>query len=180
MDWQGLSRRFSADHPHEPQVLGRLEVALNQAREALQMMAGHGYRFHLADGAGQPHPAWPRKLYHVNLSPNGRLVYTEQEAEELGAGWFDSLLRAQLWDGMETQFNGRGGIPKSPRVPAPIYGSGLYISAEEAERISELADFVREFKLKNKWENTNSTSENGALLAPPKPDLGKESEIAGV
>lgn len=151
MDWQGLARRFNADHPHEPQILGRLEVALNSAREALQIMAGHGYQFHLAEGQGTLLQQWPRKLYHVDLAPNGRLVFTEQEAEELGAGWFDSLLRAQFWDGLETQFNGRGGIPKTPRVPAPIYNSKTYISPDEAQRLVELAEFVKEFKEKNKW-----------------------------
>jgi hypothetical protein len=103
-------------------------------------------------------------------------VYTEKEAEELGAGWFDSLLRAQLWDGMETQFNGRGGVPKTPRVPAPVYNSGVYISADEAERITELAEFVREFKLRNKWEPQAPTDETEGTVPLPKPDLGKESE----
>lgn len=159
MDWQGLSRKFASDHPHSPQTLGRLEVAINQAREALQIMAGHGYVYHLAEGTGQPLPAWPRKLYHVDQAPNGVLVYTEKEAEELGPGWFDTLARAQFWDGMETQFNGRGGVAKTPRVPAPIYNQKSYISAEEAARLNELADFIAQFKRDHKWEEPESALE---------------------
>lgn len=180
MDWQGLSRKFASENHTRPQTLARLEVALAQAREALQIMAGHGYIYHLAEGSGTPFPPWPKKLYHVDLSPNGRMVYTEKEAEELGPGWFDTFARAQFWDGLETQFNGRGGIPKTPRVPAPIYNSKSYISEDEARRLSELADFVLKFKSEHKWETGDAIKE--PQTAQPdgsggtQPELREESE----
>ena len=74
MDWQGLSRQLAAEHAHQPQTLGRCEVALCSAREALQILAGHGHQFYLAPGSGEPFPEWPKRLFHVDQAPNGRQV----------------------------------------------------------------------------------------------------------
>lgn len=155
MDWQGLSRKIAAEKHDHPHALSRCEHALGMAREALQLLSAHGYVFHLAEGAGESLPDWPRKLFHVDLAPNGRLVFTQQEAEELGAGWFDTLARAQFWDGMETQFQGRGGVPKSPRVPAVIYAP-LLLSAEEVQRVAEFKRMVAEFKAAHRWEKKDA------------------------
>lgn len=158
MDWQGLSRRIAADHPHKPQILGRCEVAIASAREALQILASHGYHFHLAEGNGSEYPKWPRKLYHVDTAPNGILVYNEKEAEELGPGWFDTLQKAQFWDGMERQFQGRGGIPRSPRVPAPIFG--LQTSVDPAEA-ADRATLIAAFKALHSWEKPEVLADAG-------------------
>lgn len=159
MDWQGLSRLLLADHQHEPQTLGRLELALKMAQEALQMMAGHGHQFHLAPGPGPVHPEWPRKLYHVDSAPNGILVYTEKDAEELGPGWFDSFQKAQFWDGLETQFNGRGGVAKSPRVPVPLLLCKIHNDPEEEQR---RLDLIAAFKALNRWEKPHALEEQKA------------------
>lgn len=163
MDWNGLFRKISSEHPHEPQLLGRCELAIANAKEALQILAGHGYHFHLADGAGTPYPEWPKKLYHVDSSSNGTLVYTQQEAEALGPGWFDSLQKAQFWDGMEHQFHGRGGVKLSARLPLPIFGAQSTSDSEEAR---QRADLIAAFRALNRWERpaaleSDSTDEVG-------------------
>lgn len=151
MDWEGLKRKLAAEHYNEPQTLGRLEVALRSAQEALQILSGHGHHFHLADGPGKPYPEWPRTLFHVDLAPNGRLVYTEWEAKDLGPGWFDTLQKAQHWDGVETQFNGRGGVPKSPRA---LEATGQKSDSQAAvdKFLSDMRQrAIEEFKARNRW-----------------------------
>lgn len=153
MDWQGLSRKLFADHQHQPQTLGRLELAMKQAQEALQIMEGHGHVYHLAEGHGPKHPEWPRTLYHVDSAPNGVIAYTEQEAADLGPGWFDSFQKAQFWDGLETQFNGRGGVAKSPRVPVPSLLCKIENDPEEELRRQQL---IAAFRALNRWEKPNA------------------------
>lgn len=172
MDWQGLSRQLLAEHQHEPQTLGRLELALKMAQEALQLMAGHGHVYHLAEGPGEKLPEWPRKLYHVDSSPNGIIIYSEEEAIALGPGWFDSFQKAQFWDGLETQFNGRGGVAKSPRVPAPIFAMQ---TTSDPEADESRRAFVSAFRLLNKWERPNALE----LTQTTQPDGsgGEQSEL---
>jgi hypothetical protein len=164
MDWQGLSRKLFADHQHQPQTLGRLELAMKQAQEALQIMEGHGHVYHLAEGHGPKHPEWPRTLYHVDSAPNGVVAYTEQEAADLGPGWFDSFQKAQFWDGLETQFNGRGGVAKSPRVPVPSLLCKIENDPEEEERRKVL---IAAFRALNRWEKPAAIYEaDGTEIAP--------------
>lgn len=175
MDWQGLSRQMMAEHQQQPQILGRLEMAINQAREALQIMAGHGHVYHLAEGPGEKHPEWPRRLYHVDSAPNGIIVYTEKEAEDLGPGWFDSLQKAQFWDGLETQFNGRGGVPKAPRVPVPSLFGKIDNDPEEATQRRAL---IAAFRALNRWETPHALQDEEAGQddgrSSPQPSIRQE------
>ena len=132
MDWLGLERHLLSKHPGDPNRSERVHYALSRAKEALALLEPLGYQFHLADGPGPVWPTWPAMMFHVDAAPNGRLVADEQELEELGPGWFRTQMEAQLWDGVQTQNAGRGGIP---RQSIPALGP--------PPTLAEVAEFMR-------------------------------------
>ena len=176
--------RYCAKHAAEMDSRTQPEVALCSAREALQILAGHGHQFYLAPGSGETFPEWPKRLFHVDQAPNGRQVFSQQDAEDLGPGWFDSFQKAQFWDGMETQFNGRGGVPKSPRVPAvPV--AELNILTTDHDDYESRKQLIAAFRALNSWERPQaleivdplSESRVSANRLEAKPELAKDSEI---
>ncbi len=146
MDWKGLRNYLFARHPAEHQKSARIDFALRQAEEALTELSRLGYQYHLADGPGEPYPSWPCLMFHVDAAPNGRLVRSEAEAAELGPGWFRTLMESQLWDGMETQFAGRGGVP---RTSLPALGPGpdlIEVARQQAELERVKNEMIEMFK----------------------------------
>ena len=121
MDWKGLRNHLLAKHPQDAQRCARVDHALRSAEEALSLLTGLGYVFHLEEGPGEKFPEFPCMMFHVDAAPNGRLVHCQEEVEELGPGWFRTLIESQLWDGTQTQFAGRGGVKRQslPAVQRP-------------------------------------------------------------
>lgn len=105
-----LHRQHQADHHHDMQAQEKVRLAFGALDDALTTLSALGHLYHLAVGPAVLPPEWPRVLFHVDAAPNGRVVGSLHEAEELGPGWFDTLQAAQHWDGVRTQFAGRGGV----------------------------------------------------------------------
>ena len=127
-----------------------IEHALRTAEESLNMLSSLGHRFHLAEGPGPIHPQWPKKLFHIDSAPNGRMVADEHEAAELGPGWFDTLNAAQFSDGMDAQFTGRGGV-KRGGLPAILHTWSLEeLSQFTADAEAEKQRRIFEFKTQQK------------------------------
>jgi len=176
MDWKGLRRQLESQHPGNPQVLARIDHALKAAEEALTGLALVGHRFWLTTTEQAPFPDWPRMLFHLNAAPNGRLVLSEFEAEELGPGWFDSLEKSQHWDGVETQFAGRGGVPRSGLPSSPITLDLMEISRQakqaEAAKLARIAEFkaqVAQERAAAELADVNHKRSEGEAPAAPAP-----------
>lgn len=109
MDWKALSDSLAAQHPNEPQKLRLVELAVSQAREAIEHLTRMGHPFHLAPG---PQPAdlwsWPRVYWQAD--GRSRPVYHPHDLVDLGPSWFPTLEEAQQARGRALQFAGRGGI----------------------------------------------------------------------
>lgn len=146
MDFPGLRRHLLAMHPLDPQRQARIERALAQAEESLGALASLGHLFHLAEGSGEAFPEFPRRVFHVDAAPNGRLVYGEAELAELGPGWYDTLEKAQFADGLDTQFMGRGGVNRKG-LPAILQTLSLAeVIALATEAAANKQKRIEEFK----------------------------------
>lgn len=155
MDWAGLKRELEAAHTGDMLALERIRHALQAAEYALSELARLGHRYWLTEEPQQAKPAWPRLLFHVDAAPNGRLVRSEFEAAELGPGWFDSLAAAQHWDGVETQFAGRGGVPRTA-VPTALALDLRDIARQQAEAAAAKQRTIDEFKARLAGRNEES------------------------
>lgn len=111
MNLSALRTRLEAKHSASPQNARRVQLAIAELESGLTALASLGHPMHLVEGSGEaPELGWPRLLFHIDAAPNGRLVFGEAEARELGPEWHTTLERAQHADGVKTQFAGRGGI----------------------------------------------------------------------
>lgn len=133
-----------AEHYGKPQNLSRIEYEFARLGEALAALAVLGHQYHLVDGPDGPaerEEIWPRIYFHVSAAPNGRVVASKWELDELGPGWFPTLEAAQHTDGMETQFAGKGGVGRKT-VPAVVPGSEPAVDSLDERREKLKRDFL--------------------------------------
>ncbi len=109
MDWYILRQRLLAAHSLDPRVSYYIDMALGDAKRAIELLAQHGHQFHLAPGPEPAREAFPRMVFHVDC-PRGRKVWSQFEIIELGDEWYDTLDEAQRSHGLKVQIAGRGGI----------------------------------------------------------------------
>lgn len=105
-----LERQHQADHHHDMQSQEKVRLAFSALDDAITTLSHLGHQYHLAPGTADAVPEWPRVMFHVEAAPNGRVVQSLYEAQELGDGWWDTLQAAQHAEGVRAQFAGRGGI----------------------------------------------------------------------
>ena len=110
-------------HKGRPQEQALCDSALRQIEEALAVLSRFGHHFHLAEGH-QPGTRFPRYVYH--FLKGQRLVGSEWELKELGWGWYDSFRDAELAEGRDIQFAGRGGIRRK-QLPAVNGGKAEFV-----------------------------------------------------
>lgn len=175
MNWSSFLTHLQAKHPGEPQALAKIAHAVGMAKEGLQILTAMGHGFYLTAGAGFEAPNWPRPMFHVDAAPNGRLVNSEFELEELGSGWFDTLEKAQFWDGLDTQFSGRGGVARKglPQVLGSISIDELMQFA--AKQAAEKSARILEFKLARQRQKDDSTGVPASPASPPIEAVKKEN-----
>lgn len=125
MDFSGWKRKLEASHASSPQATAKALRAFALVEEGLKELGALGHPLHLAEGPGAPLAPWPRLLFHVSAAPNGRLVASPWEAEELGPDWYDTLAEAQGADGRAQQFSGRGGVHRRALPVATEYHGGV-------------------------------------------------------
>jgi hypothetical protein len=159
MDWAGLRRALNAAHAGDLQTLERIDHALRDAQQAMDALAALGHRFWLTRTPQPAMPHWPRMLFHVNSAPNGRIVRSEFEAADLGPGWFDTLEAAQHWDGVETQFAGRGGVPRTS-LPATMGLDAATIALQAQQAAKAKAQAIAEFKAARGAQHGADSSNN--------------------
>jgi hypothetical protein len=149
MDWRGFRNQILAKHSASPQNSHALDLAIRSAEEAMSVLAKHGHHFHLAPGDGPSFSDWPKKMFHMDAAPNGRLVQNEYELWDLGEGWCETLEEAQHSDGMATQFRGRAGVN---RRALPVAKPESQKSKEEwlKEQKDEKRRIIEEWKKRNK------------------------------
>jgi len=113
-DLPELKTKIAARVHGSPQSLRLLALAIAELRGGMEKLGSMGYPVYLSETPIEEGIApWPRIYFHQTSAPNGRMVLGERELEELGSGWFDNAQAAAHWDGMETQFAGRGGVPRT-------------------------------------------------------------------
>lgn len=110
MNLAELAQRLLADHHHDPQACQTIVTSLGEIERGLGLLAKLGHVFHLENGPAYDLPQWPRVLFHVESAPNGRVVNSWWEADELGPGWWPTYSEAAHREGVRYQFAGRGGI----------------------------------------------------------------------
>ena len=99
-------------HFDQPQNLMIIRHAFDLIAEGLKLLGSLGHPFHLVEGTSVEGEIWPKVYFHIEAAPNGRLVNSLYDLQDLGPGWYPSLDQAQHADGMATQFDGRGGVRK--------------------------------------------------------------------
>ena len=119
MNWTRLREQLLVHHSSHMQNSARIELALKAVEDGLSELAQLGHPFHLEEGPGKELEEWPKMMYHMRGSPEGRLVRSPEDLEELGPGWYNSWADAQKARGFKSQFNGRGGV-KTAGLPATI------------------------------------------------------------
>lgn len=127
-----LTLRLQAEHFSSPQACLTISAAIAEVEHGLAMLSRIGHVFHLEPGVPYSLPKWPQVLFHVESAPNGRVVNSWWEANDLGPGWWPTLAEAQQREGIRAQFAGRGGVgdrslpmlvdggPAGPRPARPI------------------------------------------------------------
>lgn len=141
-----IKNALLAEHHQRPQNVRRVQIALVKIDEGLKELNSLGHPFHLMQGPRPPAidlelSGWPKVMFHQDAAPNGRLVATKWELADLGPGWFVTAAEAAHWDGLATQFAGRGGVPRRD-VPALVPDEK--VSGESAAEVR--ARLISEFK----------------------------------
>ena len=160
MNLKALKDFLQSKHPHDVRRNAVVEHSLQRVEEGLQALAGIGHHFHLAEGHKPVVAGWPRKLFHLQAAPNGRLFMDEEQLEEAGGlagGWRANALEAQLWDGSETQFAGRGGVPRKG-LPAALREDLDAAARWLAEQTAEIERRKAEFKEARDAEQKSETA----------------------
>lgn len=104
-----LRTKLVAEHYSQPQVVARINSAIEELANGLTTLASLGHQFHLEPGPASPGDKWPKLMFHVSSAPNGRVVNSEWDLTDLGNGWFETLETAQHANGVQVQFAGRAG-----------------------------------------------------------------------
>ena len=117
-----LQTKLLAEHHGKSQDCLEITHGLALVGEGLRMLGRLGHLYHLEDGPPTALPEWPKIMFHVDSAPNGRVVNSEWDLADLGDGWFSTIQEAQHWDGVATQFAGRGGVSRRD-LPMVILGS---------------------------------------------------------
>lgn len=147
MDWHVLQDHLTSTHDGRPQNQRRIEHALRDVQEGLRALASLGHSYHLEEGPSPPSRGWPRTYYHLESAPQGRLINSGFDLDELGDGWYSSLDLARHMDGLRQQFLGRGGVSLgglpalAPQPPSPGEHPGTYLlvrNAREGFIVAEL------------------------------------------
>lgn len=147
-----------AQHSGKPQEMVRMTRALDLVEEGLRDLTAAGHHYHLAEGDGPPVAEWPKILFHLHSAPNGRVIWTEREEQELGDGWFESLEAAQHSDGKHHSMRGRGGATRGG-LPMRLEDF-VPVEARLAEKASEWKEArLREPSLKKRSVKNGKTSE---------------------
>jgi hypothetical protein len=107
MNWKDLRSRVEHQWRSDPSKSMLLCSALSQIEECLSLLSRNGLHWHLEEGH-EPHREFPKTLYHYTLGP--RMVRSEWEQKDLGEGWYSSPGDAEIHEGMDFQFAGRGGV----------------------------------------------------------------------
>lgn len=132
MDWKGLYRILLSQHAGKSQEEEKIRRAIHSAEEALSQLSALGHIFHLEEGPGASYAAWPKILFHISSAPNGRVVNSPWDAEDLGPGWYETSEAAQTAHGIEVQFALRGGIHR--RSLPSVIGPGVSPDDKLAEK----------------------------------------------
>ncbi len=151
MDLNYIRVRHQADHYNSPQNCEAIRLAVDSVSGGLATLARLGHPYHLEPGVLHPPDEWPKTMFHAEAAPNGRLVRSEYEARELGAGWFFTLQDAQHWDGVRAQFAGRGGVGHE-NVPMLVGVRGPQPEMQHKNDNSALIEL---------WKKVNGVKKNG-------------------
>lgn len=148
MDLGPLRDRLLALHIDDMQTITRIIHSVRELESGLAALARLGHPFHLETGhCPVPRTEWPSIWFHAQAAPHGRSFTNEYDLREQGPNWFPTALEAQLWDGMQTQFTGRGGVKRTGVLVALALEDD---SAQVAAQTAETARLVAEFKARNK------------------------------
>ena len=137
MELNALRTKLHAERHGESQVCHEITHGLALVEEGLKMLGRLGYQLHLEEGPPVELSAWPKVMFHAKSAPNGRVVNSRWDLEELGDGWFDTIAEAQHWDGVATQFAGRGGVSRRdlPMVIGTGTGNGPHTPVDNTDLI---------------------------------------------
>lgn len=133
-------------HRSEPQKAMICDLALRTIETALADLAKHGHHFELVEGFAHP-DEWPKIMYHLHQEP--RIVLCQADLRELGLGWYASPWDAQLAEGYEAQYEGKGGVPRPTKPLMLIDGEAVddLMDADWIERVKQ--DFLHQKEMRN-------------------------------
>lgn len=122
LEIEQLRTKHQADHFGSLQQVEQIRLAMAAIDDGLNVLSRLGHRYHLEPGPPPLHNRWPKIMFHVEAAPNGRIVNSEYDAQELGVGWYYTLQEAQHAEGVRAQFAGRGGIGDRsvPMLPGAV------------------------------------------------------------
>lgn len=145
MNLTDLTQRLHADHFSSPQACLTISTAVAEVEHGLALLARLGHVFHLEAGPPYHLPEWPRILFHVESAPNGRVVNSWWEANDLGPGWWPTLSEAQQREGIRAQFAGRGGIGDRS-LPMLVDGGPAGPRPDWGPKPKDNGDLIEEWK----------------------------------
>ena len=146
MNWLSLRAAMQWVHREAPQKAMICDLALRHVETALADLARHGHHFELVEGFEHP-DEWPRTVYHLNQPP--RIVRCQADLDELGLGWYASPWDAQLAEGYEAQYEGKGGVPRPAKPLMTIEGVEVddLMPSDWIQRVK--AEFLQRKELRN-------------------------------
>jgi hypothetical protein len=117
-----LKTKHQADHFARPWEVEQVRLALAAIDDGLNVLSRLGHPYHLVAGPSPVEDEWPKVMFHVEAAPNGRIVNSLYDAQELGPEWFYTLQEAQHAEGIRAQFAGRGGVGSRsvPMMPGVV------------------------------------------------------------
>ncbi len=151
MNFRDLRSRVEHEWRSDPSRSLLLCSALSQIEECLQLLSSCGLHFHLSEGHKR-HEEFPKTVYHYRLGQ--KQVGSEWEQRDLGEGWYESPRDAEIHEGMDFQFAGRGGVRRR-QLPSALNG--------EAPQ-----DLLPGWKEKAKEEFLSSRQDLGPILNDSK------------
>lgn len=146
MNWRDFTTALHSAHFGRPQELAKIDRAIKQIKEGLEVLASLGHPFYPAKGTGEASSEWPRVMFSIQQAPNGRVIDGPWEYSQLGPGWYDTLEEAQMADGSAQSFTGRGGAQRSglPVIVIPEESSTVRATARQEHRKRTRAKVLKE------------------------------------